>query len=401
MIELCGNPLIASHNGFNIIEGSAFEDQIWGTSGKDLILGYEGNDDIKGFEGDDVLCGGEGADGLNGGSGHDQLFGAEGRDLIFGNSGSDTIIGGDGVDGLFGGDGSDAITGGIYVVPVTSPWVPVDDDAADYVIGGPMPDMVDLATGMVPGTDDEIYQETQSNNSCPGWMYVPAAGAQPVPHAKDPAFSIMKLGVFNPNRLYIVDAAHPCLTIRGKVRDAHPAGDGDEHMNVQGEEVTVEILDVVAPGLDISVLEELAGGQKIVLELMPRDKLLFDTPTNGATVVASGLLVKDFCHGTGHVCDEEEDAAECEAEPGEPNEICHLELHPVYSFKVGTGATKFSGPREGGSPYAIKPDWISGPVPMDGPGVTATDGSGTHYRYCWLALGGPCAAWGGSGGAFQ
>jgi hypothetical protein len=84
--------------------------------------------------------------------------------------------------------------------------------------------------------------------------------------------------------------------------------------------------------------------------------------------------------------------------------VCKLELHPVYRFRNDStgGAAIFSGPREGGSPIQMRPDWI-GATNSTGPGVTYTPNgpNGTNYRYCWNELGSPCSYYGGGGGAFN
>lgn len=96
----------------DIIEGTAGNDSLPGTSRSDRILGHAGNDKLFGQGGHDVLNGGEGSDQLFGGTGNDQLYGGEGNDDIYGGTGNDQVEGGAGNDKLRGGDGNDVISGG-------------------------------------------------------------------------------------------------------------------------------------------------------------------------------------------------------------------------------------------------------------------------------------------------
>jgi len=106
---------------FNIIDGTAGNDNILGTSDNDDIAGFDGDDKLFGIDGNDKLFGGDGNDFLNGGrgddelfgdAGHDELFGFQGDDYLEGGGGRDLLNGGDGQDGLFGGNGKDRLYGG-------------------------------------------------------------------------------------------------------------------------------------------------------------------------------------------------------------------------------------------------------------------------------------------------
>lgn len=72
-------------DGDDIINGNAFNNNLYGRRGNDALQGYEGSDFLSGFQGDDWL---------NGGSGNDTLVGGTGRDTFYfgdGNPGIDTI----------------------------------------------------------------------------------------------------------------------------------------------------------------------------------------------------------------------------------------------------------------------------------------------------------------------
>ncbi|MGO4835204.1 calcium-binding protein, partial [Rhizobiaceae sp. 2RAB30] len=83
------------------IEGSFYDDNLFGGNANDELLGNEGNDIIRGR------------------GGADALDGSEGNDRLIGDQGNDTLIGGRGADHMEGGEGND-----YYFV----------DNAADQVI---------------------------------------------------------------------------------------------------------------------------------------------------------------------------------------------------------------------------------------------------------------------------
>jgi Ca2+-binding RTX toxin-like protein len=80
------------------IEGTNFNDSLYGTVNADGIYGRLGSDFLFGGGGDDLLFGEEGNDSLSGGSGNDRLDGGAGNDSLEGGSGADTLIGGEGFD---------------------------------------------------------------------------------------------------------------------------------------------------------------------------------------------------------------------------------------------------------------------------------------------------------------
>jgi Ca2+-binding RTX toxin-like protein len=74
--------------GFEMVEGSSFNDLIFGDIGKNSITGLAGNDTIYGGDGHDTIDGGDGNDSVFGGAGDDSITASRG----------DTIDGG-GADG--------------------------------------------------------------------------------------------------------------------------------------------------------------------------------------------------------------------------------------------------------------------------------------------------------------
>ncbi len=113
-----------SVSGFERVEfiGSAFRDNIYGSTGDDGLMGGGGNDQIIGQAGADTIHGGDGDDlligGFHGGSfgpagdGADAIYGGAGNDIIRGQAGDDDLSGGDGADNIRGDQGNDVIDGG-------------------------------------------------------------------------------------------------------------------------------------------------------------------------------------------------------------------------------------------------------------------------------------------------
>ena len=96
---------------------------IHGNGGNDIIQGSAFNDDLRGGEGNDTIVGGNGADGIYGGAGHDMITGGDGADFIQGEAGSDTITLGNGADIVRGGLDTDWFNNS-------------DDSAADSFVFG-------------------------------------------------------------------------------------------------------------------------------------------------------------------------------------------------------------------------------------------------------------------------
>jgi Ca2+-binding RTX toxin-like protein len=80
------------------IDGTNFNDNLYGSGGPDEIHGRFGNDSLFGAGGNDWLFGEQGNDYLAGGAGDDLLDGGTGDDTLVGGSGADTLIGGEGFD---------------------------------------------------------------------------------------------------------------------------------------------------------------------------------------------------------------------------------------------------------------------------------------------------------------
>ena len=152
------DPLGLFINGTNFNDtlfGTAYADEIHGGNGADVLFGYAGDDFLFGDAGNDTLIGGAGADVLNGGEGFDtasyasaassvyvnlatntgaygdaqgdtfssieKVVGSNYTDLLVahdggvvfdGGAGHDYLTGGAGLDNLIGGAGNDTLEGG-------------------------------------------------------------------------------------------------------------------------------------------------------------------------------------------------------------------------------------------------------------------------------------------------
>ena len=110
-----------------VFNGSAGNDQYFGTSLADEIYGLDGQDQLRGSSGDDLIEGGNGPDSLYGDQGDDRIRGGSGDDVIRGGRGDDTLHGGDGIDMLAGDRDDDVLIG---------------EDGADVLLGGPGDDVL-------------------------------------------------------------------------------------------------------------------------------------------------------------------------------------------------------------------------------------------------------------------
>ena len=107
--DAAGDPSSANKT----IQGSAYDDYLYGGSGNDTLYGYEGADYLSGGSGHDHLYGGSEQDRLGGGEGDDNLQGDSGDDFLDGGPGNDSLTDTDGNNTLLGGDGDDwLLTGG-------------------------------------------------------------------------------------------------------------------------------------------------------------------------------------------------------------------------------------------------------------------------------------------------
>ena len=107
-----GDDLLNGTSDTNTILGQRGNDVLTGNGGADALFGEQGNDLLKGAIADDFLNGGKGKDRLFGDGGNDFLSGEEGQDRLFGEAGADTLEGGNGRDTLIGGNDSDILIGG-------------------------------------------------------------------------------------------------------------------------------------------------------------------------------------------------------------------------------------------------------------------------------------------------
>ncbi|MCU0730424.1 MAG: choice-of-anchor L domain-containing protein, partial [Hyphomonas sp.] len=179
-------------NGVEGVEGTAFADQLRGTTGFNILLGLAGNDFFEGLGGADFIDGGAGidtvaftgvntgvlvdtafggngggaagasfisiesvigtsaADTVRGGEGADTFSGGAGGDILDGRGGADLLEGGDGADQLFGGAGNDALVGGA---------------GADLLNGGDGFDTVSYSTSGLAVIVDALFNGGNTNDA--------------------------------------------------------------------------------------------------------------------------------------------------------------------------------------------------------------------------------------------
>ncbi|XP_022778633.1 uncharacterized protein LOC111320217, partial [Stylophora pistillata] len=109
---------LVGNAGNDFIDGGGGNDNLFGNAGTDDLFGGEGDDTINGGADDDFLDGGAGSDTLNGDEGDDQLSGGEDNDLLNGGTDDDDLDGGAGDNTLDGGAGSDTANYSISIGPV-------------------------------------------------------------------------------------------------------------------------------------------------------------------------------------------------------------------------------------------------------------------------------------------
>jgi Ca2+-binding RTX toxin-like protein len=98
--------------GISQINGSQFNDSLYGDISANVLLGDKGDDKIYGHDGNDFINGQQGNDYIDAGVGNDKLFGEDGNDSLYGGAGNDNIVGGSGNDFMYGGAGDDWLNGG-------------------------------------------------------------------------------------------------------------------------------------------------------------------------------------------------------------------------------------------------------------------------------------------------
>lgn len=105
-VDIGSNIATGGHATGDIIEefenltGSAFDDQLEGTTGNNVIDGGAGNDIINGENGNDTLNGDAGNDTISSGNGNDTMNGGDGDDLLLGDNGINVYNGDAGDDTL-------------------------------------------------------------------------------------------------------------------------------------------------------------------------------------------------------------------------------------------------------------------------------------------------------------
>lgn len=97
------------------VDGSNFDDSIYGNGAANTLAGLVGNDYLYGYGSADRLYGVIGNDYLDGGDGDDSLYAGDGDDTLYGGRGNDYLEGYTGIDYLDGGAGSDRLKGGTGV----------------------------------------------------------------------------------------------------------------------------------------------------------------------------------------------------------------------------------------------------------------------------------------------
>ncbi len=102
---------LVGHDGNDTLVGRSGDDEIYGGDGDDELQGNSGDDELYGQADDDTLLSHHGHDTLDGGIGNDLMMGSRGADEIDAGAGDDTVSGGDGDDTIWGRDGDDDITG--------------------------------------------------------------------------------------------------------------------------------------------------------------------------------------------------------------------------------------------------------------------------------------------------
>lgn len=151
IFALGDNDLVYGGTGNDTLNGNVSDDTMFGDAGDDLILGAQGNDTLDGGDDNDVVSGGAGDDTVSGGAGNDQVLGGGDNDDLFGNDGDDTLSGGGGNDTASGGAGNDSVLGG------SGDDILFGGDDNDEVSGGAGADIVDGGAGndMVFGADGD------------------------------------------------------------------------------------------------------------------------------------------------------------------------------------------------------------------------------------------------------
>ena len=156
----------------NVIVTSELQPNAW-----DVLYGSAGNDNIKGHGGDDELYSSGGSDLIQGGAGLDFIAGGTGNSIIEGNGDSDIVFGGTGDETIFGGDKialsvainqgamqTSSIEKGDWLDGVAGDDILIGTASADMLLGGENDDI--LVGG---GGDDTMYGERGTLSITKNW----------------------------------------------------------------------------------------------------------------------------------------------------------------------------------------------------------------------------------------
>jgi Ca2+-binding RTX toxin-like protein len=91
------------------IEGSNYDDFLYGDDGNNILSGLGGNDVIRGEGGDDQIDGGTGDNVIFAGAGNNTISAADGRNAVYAESGNDSITLGNGNNTVFAANGNNSI----------------------------------------------------------------------------------------------------------------------------------------------------------------------------------------------------------------------------------------------------------------------------------------------------
>ena len=115
--------------GHDWIDSRSGNDTVLGGDGDDLILARRGNDLVRGGAGDDYIDGGDGSNTLVGGSGDDVIQTGRGWSILAGQDGNDTLYGNRFSATLLGGNGYDVLIGGSKGDSISG------GDGSDHIFG--------------------------------------------------------------------------------------------------------------------------------------------------------------------------------------------------------------------------------------------------------------------------
>jgi Ca2+-binding RTX toxin-like protein len=94
------------------LEGSNYDDFLYGNDSNNILIGLGGNDVIRGEGGDDRIDGGTGDNVVFAGEGNNTIVAADGKNAVYAESGNDSISLGNGDNTVFAGDGKNTVTTG-------------------------------------------------------------------------------------------------------------------------------------------------------------------------------------------------------------------------------------------------------------------------------------------------